>query len=127
MPISPAQLQPWKSHGSGTLSSMSLQQVLGADHQLLLGWASSNVHNGLLSFPPQSRKRGPGRLWSSGASGIMMACILPTSTTAKTSDLIKATGEEKHVTGLPPLHRRTHKVKLPHRPGQQLQERHPLF
>lgn len=47
----PSQLQSWKSPGhTGTLSLMSLQQGLGADQQLLLGWVFSNLHHGLLSF-----------------------------------------------------------------------------
>lgn len=53
-------------------------------------------------FPPQSRKNRGGRLWSSGGSGIMTGCILPTSTTATTSDiLLRQAGKEpqdKHPT-----------------------------
>ncbi|KAG3257367.1 hypothetical protein H1C71_027114 [Ictidomys tridecemlineatus] len=46
-----------------------------------------------------SRKRGDGRPWSSGGSGIMMGCTLPISTTAIASDpILKQPRKTEHET-----------------------------
>ncbi|EAW86296.1 chromosome 10 open reading frame 49 [Homo sapiens] len=77
-PPSPEMRSMWKTGRSFGLMSCGENITRNKGMNLRTSWRNKTM----------SRKRGAGRLWSSGASGTMTACTHPISTTATTPDPI---------------------------------------